>query len=238
MSYRQSLPALAGVLSLLVLPPAPARAADDLAAVYASLDKAAAAFRGLSADVHKVKHTALVPEDDEQTGTIVVRRSKPHELQMRMNFNPPDQQEFVLDGTKAEVYTPKRNSIQPYVLGKSSRPMAEQLLLLGWGTSSQDLKSTFDITYGGQETVAGKKAAKLVLIPKDKELLAHIPEFELWISQEGDTAGTAVQVKFYEKGMKDYSVATYSNIKLQNISEAQVKSTAPKSAERAKPIHL
>ncbi len=235
--FRPALAAL-GIMAALVLLPCGALAADDLTTVFSSLDKAAAGFRGLSADVHKVKHTALIAEDDIQTGKIVVRRAKPHELQMRVDFDPPDQQEVVLDGTKAEIYYPKRNSITPYILGKASRPMAEQLLLLGWGTSSQDLKNTFQIAYGGQEMVAGQKTARLELIPKDKDLLAHVPKFELWVCEDGPLAGTAVQVKFYERGGKDYSIATYTNVKLQNISESQVKSTAPKNAQRDKPIHL
>ena len=116
---------------------------------------------------------------------------------MRVDFTiPPDQNEVVLDGTKAEIYYPKSNSIQPYILNKASKPMAEQVLMLGWGSTSQDLKSTFDITYGGPDTVAGQKTVRLELIPKDKDLLSHLPKFELWISEEGATAGTAVQVKF------------------------------------------
>jgi len=237
MPYLRPPLVLIGILAALAVPPN-APAADDLNSVFSTLDKAAGNFRGLAADVHKIKHTAVVPDDDEQTGKILVRRSKPHELQMRVDFDPPDQQEVVLDGTKAEIYYPKRNAITPYILGKAARPMAEQLLLLGWGSTSQDLKSTFNVTYGGTEMVAGQKAARLDLIPKDKDLLTNLPKFELWISLEGATTGIAVQVKFYEKGGKDYSVATYTNIKLRSVSEAEVKLTAPKNAVREKPIRL
>jgi outer membrane lipoprotein-sorting protein len=228
--------AFLGIVASLAALPSGAPAADDLAAVFNQLDKAAVSFRGLSADVRKVKHTALIPEDDVQTGKIVVRRAKPHELQMRLDFDPPDQQEAVLDGTKLEIYYPKSNTIQPYLIGKTARPMVEQLLLMGWGSSSQDLKSTYDVTYGGPDMIAGKKTSRLELIPKDKDLLAHLPKFELWISEESATAGIAVQVKFYEKGGKDYSVATYTNVKLHNVSESEVKLNAPKNAKREKPI--
>jgi outer membrane lipoprotein-sorting protein len=238
MPYLRPSFVLPGILtSLLALPPS-APAADDLNSVFSALDKAAVSFRGLAADVHKVKHTAVVPDDDEQTGKILVRRAKPHELQMRVDFDPPDQQEVVLDGTKAEIYYPKRNSITPYILGKAAKPMAEQLLLLGWGSTSQDLKSTFNVTYSGTEMVAGQSAARLVLIPKDKDLLTNLPKFELWIALEGPVAGVAIQVKFYEKGGKDYSVATYTNVKLRSVSESEVKLTAPKNAQREKPIRL
>ncbi|SPE33004.1 conserved exported hypothetical protein [Candidatus Sulfopaludibacter sp. SbA3] len=231
--FRLSL-VLLGIVTTLTA--AAGLASDDLAEVFARLDRAAPGFRGFSAEVRKVKHSALIPEDDVQTGKIVVRRAKPHELQMRLDIDPPDQQEAVLDGTKLEIYYPKSNTIQPYLLGKTAKPMLEQVLILGWGSTSRDLKSAYDITYGGQETVAGQKSVRLDLIPKDKDLLAHIPRFELWISEESATSGIAVQVEIYEKGGNDYNLATYTNIKLRGVSESEVKLNAPKNAHSEKPI--
>ncbi|MGA3040873.1 MAG: hypothetical protein ABSF54_08830, partial [Bryobacteraceae bacterium] len=37
--------------------------ADDLGAVLDRIDKAGAAFRGMSAKVHRVSHTAVINED-------------------------------------------------------------------------------------------------------------------------------------------------------------------------------
>jgi outer membrane lipoprotein-sorting protein len=227
---------LIGLVTAFAALPSGAFAADDLAAVFARIDKAAPGFRGFSADFRKRKHTPIIPEDDLQTGKAVVRRSKPHELQMRIDIDPPDQQVATVDGTKVEIYYPKTKTIQPYGLGKSTKPMLEQVLMLGWGSTSQDLKNAYEVTYGGpEETLTGQKAVRLELVPKDKDLLAHVPKFELWISTEGPTSGVAVQVKIYEKG-GDYSIATYTNMKLGNISESAVRLNAPKDAHREKPI--
>lgn len=212
------------------------RAADDLAGVMARMDKAASAFRGLSANVTKVTHTAVVPDDDIQTGKIVVRRAKPHELMLRVDIEPPNQETAVLDSTKAEIYYPKSNTLQPYLIGKSARPMVEQLLTIGWGTTSQELKNAYDVAYEGQEMVDRQPTVRLQLIPKDKDLLSHLPKLELWISEEPAISGTVVQVKMYQRGGKDYVLATYKDIKLRSVSESEVKMNAPKDAHREKPI--
>jgi outer membrane lipoprotein-sorting protein len=208
--------------------------AQDLNAVLARIDKAAPGFRGFSADVLKIKHTPVMPEDDKQVGKTLVRRAKGKDLQMRVDIDPPDQQQIVLDGPKLEIYYPKSNTIQPYMLGKA-RSMADQVLILGWGSTSSELLSAYNITYGGEETVAGQKTSRLVLIPKDKDLVAHVPKFEIWISEEPATSGISVQMKVYEKG-GDYSLATYTNVKPRSVSESDVKLTAPKNAQRLKTI--
>ena len=111
--------------------------------------------------------------------------------------------------------------------------MADQVLTLGWGSNSRDLLSAYNITYGGEETVAGQKTVRLVLIPKDKDLLEHTPKFEMWISEEPATSGIAVQIKVYQKG-GDYNLATYTNVKPGAIPESEIKLAAPKNAQRLK----
>jgi outer membrane lipoprotein-sorting protein len=230
--FRPSL-VLIGIVTAFAALPSPA--ADDLAEVFARLNKAAPAFRGFSADVRKVQHTELIHEDDVEIGKTIVRRAKPHDLQVRMDIDPPNEKRISVDGPKVETYYPKSNSIQAVLVGKASKPMMEQFLLLGWGSTSQDLQSAYNITFGGPEMVAGQKTVRLDLIPKDKDILAHIRKFELWISEEAATSGIAVQVKFYERG-GDYSVASYTNMKLRSVSESEVKLNAPKDARREKPI--
>jgi len=211
-------------------------AADDLAAVFAKIDAAAPGFRGFSADLRKLKYTPVIPDPDIQQGTAVVRRSKPHELQMRLKFDPPDEQVVAADPSKVEIYYPKTNTIQPYELAKLSKPMIEQVMMVGWGATSQELKTAYDVSYGGPEqTATGEKATRLVLIPKDKGLAKQLPKFEIWIPMEGPTAGVAVQVKVYEQG-GDYTLATYSNMKLRNVPDSEVKLNAPKDAHREKAI--
>ena len=201
-------------------------AVTPLDETFARIDKAAATFRGFKADIRKVSHLDAINEDTVDTGTIAVRRAKPQELNMLVDFKAPDPRIASLTGKKVDIYYPKLNSVDEYDLTKEYKSMAEKFLLLGFGTTSAELKSAYNVTLGGPETVGGQKTTRIVLVPKDKELAKHYPKFELWISDE---TGIAVQQKVYETG-GDYDIATYSNMQLMNVPEADVRFQPPKDA--------
>jgi len=210
-----------------VLPfPFVAPAADNsLPAVFRRMDQAAAKFKGLKADVKKVAHTAVINEDSVDTGTIVVRVPKPHDLRMLIDFQQPDQKKVMIAGTKVDIYYPKTQIVQEIDLGKNHRGQVEQFLLLGFGSNSKDLQSAYNIRLVGPESVSDEPAMRIELVPKSKDLLAQFPKFELWIS---DATGIAVQQKMYQPG-GDYSLATYSKMQANaNIPESDVKLNLPK----------
>jgi outer membrane lipoprotein-sorting protein len=201
----------------------------SLDAVLKSMDQASANFKGLTADIHKVSHTQVVNVDDVSEGVITVKRVKPHDTRIRIDFTRPNQQMVVLGGGKAEVYYPKLNEVQEGDLGKI-RSLVDQLMLLGFGGNSAELQDAYTVTLGGPETVNGERTTRIVLIPKSKEILQSVKKVELWISDKGMT----LQQKF-DQGGGDYLLSTYSNIKLNaNIPESAVKLDVPKGAKRTK----
>jgi len=208
---------------------------DPLQQVFARIDKTAATFKGFTANMTRTTHHHLLPMDEPpETGTIVVRRAKPHELQMRLDFAPPEQKRVVLDKTNIEIYNPKTNTIQPVQLGKENKQIMEQFLLLGFGSTSADLQKGYTVTYGGPETVQGEKTDRIELLPKVEEVKHQVQRIDLWISQ---ASGLAIQQKLFFPGGEDYQVVTYSNMKQRsNISENEVKLDAPKSARRENPL--
>jgi outer membrane lipoprotein-sorting protein len=202
-------------------------AEDPLQATLAKMDQAAMVFKGLSADLRKVHHTAVINEDTEDIGTILIKRPKPHETRVLFDVKKPDPKQLAFDGHKGEEYFPKAKLVQEYDLSKY-KGLVDQLLLLGFGTTSKELQSAYTLSYGGTETVAGEKTSRIQLIPKSPETLAHLSKVDLWIS---DTSGVPVQQKFYEPG-GDYDLATYSNIKLNpNIPDADLKLNLPKGVK-------
>jgi outer membrane lipoprotein-sorting protein len=217
--------------ALAVLPPA-ARA-DALSDVFARIDKAAASFRGFKADIRKVSHLDAINEDTVDNGTITVRRAKAQELDMLVNLKEPDPKLVSLSGKRVEIYYPKSNYVDEYDLNREYKSMAQKFLLLGFGTTSAELKSAYDVSLAGPETIAGQKATSIILIPKDKELAQHYPKFQLWISNE---TGIAVQQKVFETG-GDYELATYTNMKLMNVPESDVKLQIPRDAVKKRPGH-
>ncbi|SPF52598.1 conserved exported hypothetical protein [Candidatus Sulfopaludibacter sp. SbA4] len=210
-----------------------AAAADSsLEEVFTRMDQASAKFKGLKADTKKLSHTAIINEDSVDTGTVVVKIPRPHELRMLIDFQQPDQKKVRIDGTKVEIYYPKTNIVQEIDLGKNHRSQMEQFLRLGFGSNSRDLRDAYSVKLGGPETVAGEATTRIELIPKSKDLLAQFPKFELWIS---DKTGISVQQKMYQPG-GDYSMATYTNMLVNpNLPDSAVSLNLPKGVTREYP---
>ena len=207
------------------------RASGPLEAVFARIDGVASGFKGLSADVHKVSHTEVINEDNVDDGVMVVKRPKPHEILMLVDLQKPDRKTVAVSGRKVEIYYPNMKTVQEYDAGRN-RNLLEEFLLLGFGSTSADLQSGYTVRAIGQETVSGEKTTRLELIPKSKDAQAHLRKVELWIA---DATGLTMQQKFHQAG-GDYTLATYSNIKLNpNLPDSALKLNLPKGVKRETP---
>jgi outer membrane lipoprotein-sorting protein len=83
----------------------------------------------------------------------------------------------------------------------------------------------------GPETLDGKPAERLELIPKSKAVLEHLKKFELWISD----SGYPIQQKFYLPG-SDYMLMTYSYMKINpDLPDTALKLHVPKNVKREYP---
>jgi outer membrane lipoprotein-sorting protein len=205
--------------------------AESLPATLARIDQGAANFHGLSADLKKISHTAVINEDTTDIGTILVKRPKPNDIRMLIDIKQPDAKQAAIDGRKAEIFYPKINTVQEWDLGKN-RSLVDQFLLLGFGSSSKELQGAYSITLNGPETIAGQKATRIDLVPKSQDVLAHLKSVELWIS---DANGLPVQQKFDMPG-GDYNLATYTNIKVNpDLPDTAVRLNLPKSVRRERP---
>jgi outer membrane lipoprotein-sorting protein len=207
-----------------------ARAADDLlASTFAKMDAAAASFKGLTTDVKKISHTEFLKEDDADSGAMLVKRSRPHELRALVNITTPDKKQVELNGHNVQMYYPKSNTVQIGNLDKKTTAVVDQLLLLGFGSSSADIQSAYLVKLGGPENLDGQNTVRLMLTPKKPEALPDVVSIELWIS---DQTGMAIRQKFNERG-GDYVQAIYSNMKLvPNLPDSAVRLNVPKDAHR------
>ena len=209
-------------------------AADNrLDAVFARIDKAAAVFKGLKADLKMTAYTAVISETSIQSGTVVVKSPKPHDLKMLVNFTEPEPRKVRLEGNKLEVFNPKANVLQVYDLSGKHKAVVEQFFRLAFGTSSRDLKEGYTVSYGAPETLSGKATQRIELIPKSKDLLAMYPKFELWVA---DDTGIALQQKMYQPG-GDYSMLTYSNMEINpNLPDSALNPNLPKGYATEHPL--
>ena len=80
------------------------------------------------------------------------------------------------------------------------------------------------------DTINGEKATRILLVPKDPEILARVKKCELWISDKGWT----VQQKFHTGG-GDYVLSTYSRMNINpNIADKELKLDLPKGVKFGK----
>jgi len=201
-------------------------AADPLADVFARMDKTAQHFKGMTADIQETAHTELVNDNTISTGTIKLRRTKPTDVRLLIDFTNPDAPKSVsLSGSEARIRNPKTKIDQVYDLA-NKQGLVEQVFLLGFGATSAEIKATYNVKWIGTENVDGQPASHIELIPKSAEMLERLKRADLWIS---DSLGMPVQQKLFTTGSGDYTLLKYSNLKLApSLSDNDLKLKADK----------
>jgi len=187
-----------------------AGAAQSLNAILSRMDATAPSFKGITAKLRMVTHTAILNDDSTQNGVLHMRRLKPGEVRALINFTDEKDKHTVAFGDRTvKMYYPNLNLVQVYDLGKNAK-LIDQYLLLGFGSSGKDLKSSYEIKEGGTESVNGTKTTKLEMTPKSKDALERLAKAELWIPENGDYP---VQQKFYQPN-GNFTLVTYSDFEL------------------------
>jgi outer membrane lipoprotein-sorting protein len=202
--------------------------AQSLDETLARMDKAASQFKTIEANIKRDIHTAVINDDSIETGIIKVKRDKPHETRMMIDFTKPDPKTVWFDGTKGSVYYPKIKTVQEYDIG-AKRNVVDQFMLLGFGATSAELKDAYTITWLGAENIEGQQTGHIQLIPKQPDLLRQLKKAELWISI---STGLPVQERLVTSTNGDFNLSTYSNMKVnQPLSDSSLKPNYPKGVQ-------
>jgi outer membrane lipoprotein-sorting protein len=207
-------------------------AADQLQQTVAKMEEAAASFKGLRADIKKANYTAVIQETDTQSGTIVVRRPKPKDTQLLMAIKEPDPQQISYAGRIVQQYNPKTNINSVIDVDKKYGGAVNEYMLLAFGASPKDLQQYYTLALGGAETIEGQKTTRIELTPIKPDTTMHLIKAELWIS---DQTGIAVQQKLNFAG-GNYDLATYSNMRLENVPESAVQLNLPANVKTEHPL--
>lgn len=181
--------------------------AEDVNVILKRMDSAAPDLHTMSADLHMITVTAIINDKSIEDGTLKMQKGKAKSV--RAIFDFPGQRVIGFFGKTIRMYYPKNDYYQDYDFGKDTN-LVNQFLLLGFGSSGQELASSYTISPEGTEKVSGITATKLLLIPKDPKVKDHLTKIEIWIP-EGES--NPVQQEFYEPN-DNYRIVTYSNIHL------------------------
>lgn len=181
---------------------------SGLDSVLKKMDETSAHFQTAQADFVFQQYQKVVDDTDTQKGTVYYRKAG-KQIEMMAAFTDPDKKFVLYKDGKLQVYQPKIEQVMEYSAGANQQEL-ESLMVLGFGGSGQELKKSYDVTYQGEETVAGIPTAKLQLIPKNEKLRSNLPEITLWIDL---ASGVSVQQKLMQT-QGDYRLAKYSEIKV------------------------
>jgi len=187
-------------------PPSPEACALDC--VLKKMDEAAANFRTAQADFVWDQYQRVVEATDTQKGTVYYRRSGT-QIEMMAEIKDPDTKFVLYKEGKLQVYSPKIEQVLVYPT--SGHGDIESYLVLGFVGSGKDLLKSFDVSYLGDETIAGTATAKLQLIPKSEKVRNnYFSKAVLWIDL---SRGISVQQQFFQT-QGDYRLAKYSAIRV------------------------
>ena len=205
--------------------------AATLPEVLAKIDVAAPKFAGMAADVEKLEFTKVIADKSLESGTILIRRAKPKELHVKIEFTKPELRIVTLRGSKAELYLPKIQTVQEIDLGKQS-DLVSKVILVGFGTTGKDLQANYEAILVGEETVSGQKTYRLKLTPKSTQLKEQFSRMEVWFAEDGTLP---VQQKVVLPS-GDYKTFTYSNIRYNPaLTEEALALKLPKNVKREYP---
>jgi outer membrane lipoprotein-sorting protein len=183
-------------------------AAEPLEAILARMDAAAKTSNSFAANVRWQEYTKVLRSTDEQSGALKLKKSRTGVVG-RLDIEKPSPFTWHFSGNNWEKYLPKANVLSVYQVSKLAKS-TDQYLLLVFGLSGAELKKSYDLKLGGEETVGGIKATRIELLPKDKEARKLVAMVELWIA-DGQTY--AVQQKVTEPN-GDYNLWMYADAKL------------------------
>ena len=198
--------AITTACALLLLSGRPA-CAESLADILARMDRAAEEFRSLSANMKRIQFTAVLSESSEMEGVVRLRRAKGGTVGV-VDFQQPEQRTVFINGKSVQVFYPKANTVEIYDASKYTSNI-DQILLLGFGTSSAELMKSYDLKDGGPQKISGVDTTRIEMNPKSAELKKLIARIEMWIP---GGQSNPIRVKFSEPS-RNYELVDYSEIK-------------------------
>lgn len=175
--------------------------------VLARMDRAGGEFRSLSATMKRIHYTAVLSETEMMDGTVRLKRVKGSTVGV-IEFKQPETRTVFINGKSVQIFYPKANMVEIYDASKYTSSM-DQIILLGFGTSSTELKKSYDIKDGGSQKLNATDSTRLELTPKSAELKKLITKIEMWIP-EGQS--NPLRVKFSEPS-RNFEQVDYSDIK-------------------------
>ena len=181
---------------------------QGLPQVLARMDRAAAGFKAMTAQVTYITHTDVLNEDNKETGTATLKKVQADDVQGLVEFVTPDRKTVAFEKHSMRVYYPKINTLQIFDLNKSTDPV--RFVLIGFGVSGSELAKDYDVSVLPNDG-AISNSVHLQLIPKSADAKQYMTKVELWIPEQGDPYPLREKIT---QPSNDYRLVMYSDLKI------------------------
>lgn len=185
-------------------------AANDLQSVMNQMNASAPKFQDIQADISVDQYTAVVQEHQTQTGTSAFRRVG-NSLEMVTHLkgsNGAAASDLLYKNGELDLYQPAAKT-ETILSAGANRGEYDSMLATGFGATSKDLESAWNVTFQGMESVGGIQTAKLDLVPKDQNIRNNFSHVVIWVDLTRDISLKQQMVQ----PTGDSRTVTYSNIR-------------------------
>ena len=183
--------------------------AESLEEILARMDQSARNLRTFSAKMKRIEFTKILNDKEETDGLRLVKRSNGQTIGI-VQISGKNQQIVRFAGKTVEIYYPEAKRVEVYDAGKFGKmgKQADQLMLIGIGVTSADLRRDFEMKGGDPQKIGGTSTTRIDLIPKDNDLKKYVEKIEMWVA---DKESVPLQVRV-TRTSGDYEQAVYSDI--------------------------
>lgn len=185
-------------------------AANDLQSVMNQMNASAPKFQDIQADISVDQYTAVVQEHQTQTGTSAFRRVG-NSLEMVTHLkgsNGAAASDLLYKNGELDLYQPAAKT-ETILSAGANRGEYDSMLATGFGATSKDLESAWNVTFQGMESVGGIQTAKLDLVPKDQNIRNNFSHVIIWVDLSRDISLKQQMVQ----PTGDSRTVTYSNVR-------------------------
>jgi len=185
-------------------------AGNDLQSVMNQMNASAPKFQDIQADISVDQYTAVVQEHQTQTGTSAFRRVG-NSLEMVTHLkgsNGAAASDLLYKNGELDLYQPAAKT-ETIMTAGANRGEYDSMLATGFGATSKDLESAWNVTFQGMESVGGTQTAKLDLVPKDQNIRNNFSHVIIWVDLTRDISLKQQMVQ----PTGDSRTVTYSNIR-------------------------
>lgn len=196
---------------------------EALQKVLARMDASARTFHSVQANfVWKMYNSVINDIAECDTGKIYFQRTRDG-IEMAADIAQPAPKQVIFSQGKIQVYNLNPGMKQIDVYNASAhREEFEAFLVLGFGSSGDEMRKSFNVKYVGPEKVENVASDRLELTPISPSVQKQFSRIDLWI----DAEGFSIRQKLFQPD-GDYRLAEYFNIDPNKKIPAKVFNLKP-----------